>query len=679
MSWLHSRRLRYAFGAVVVLFVLFAALRAVFYVGFSGFDAGALSAVQDVRTTLGIGLRFDLRLALLIVLPVALLAVLPRWNLIRRPGMRWLARGYLAVAVAAVLLVYIVDFGHFAYLGERVDATVMRFLDDARISTDMVVQSYPVGWIAAGWLATTALVVGALIALERATLERPARRIGRGAIAIGTAVSAIAVVLGLLGRVHNLNPENPVPLRWSDAYFSGDNQIAALGLNPVMFLYDTLAVPERPYDRDLVRAHYDVVAAYLGVDRPDSATLEFTRTQLPQPYALRANRPPNVIMVMLESMGSSAMGAFGNPLDPTPNLDRIAREGWFFRHFYVPAAGTAKSVWGSLTGVPDVTRQETASRNPLIVRQHSLVNALQGYERFYMIGGNSGWANMNALIRRSIDGIRLYEEGQWQSPTIDVWGISDIDLFKESDRILRALPRDKPFFAYIQTAGNHRPYTIPKDSDGFVASTRSAAEVEPGGFVGTAQFDGVRLLDHSIGRLMEIAKAGGYFDDTVFVLFGDHNARVTRIPHMPPAFEKLGLEVNHVPLIIYAPGRLPPRVFEQAVGLSDVLPTVLGLVGVPFRNGALGRDVQQPAPEGERTVPVVLRQGTFPVIAGVTRDFVLRMNHDGREPTLHDLRAADPLENVADRHPEVFRRLVPLTRGLHESARLMLYQNVRRD
>lgn len=676
---MHSRRLRYAFGVAGVLFVLFAALRALFYFGFSGFEARALIAMAPVVTTLGIGLRFDLRLALLIMLPVALLAAFPVFNLVRRPGLRWIARAYLVIAVAAVLLVYIVDFGHFAYLGERLNATVLRFLDDARISTDMVLQSYPVGWIVAGWLATTSLVGTALILLERVTLERPARRIGRGAMATGAVVSVIALFFGLLGRVDNLNLENPVPLRWNDAYFSGDNQIAALGLNPVIFLYDTLKVPEQPYDRAQVRAHYDTLAQYLGVERPNPETLEFSREQPVQPYALRTRRAPNVIVVMLESMGSSAMGAFGNPLDPTPNLDRIAREGWFFRNFYVPSAGTAKSVWGSLTGVPDVSRQESASRNPLIVRQHSLVNALTGHDRYYMIGGNSGWANMNALIRQSIDGIRLYEEGQWQSPTIDVWGISDIDLFRESDRILRAQPRDRPFFAYIQTAGNHRPYTIPKDNDGFVVSTLSAAEVDRGGFVSTAQFNGVRLLDHAIGRLMAIARAGGYFDDTVFVLFGDHNARVTRIPHMPPAFEKLGLEANHVPLILYAPGLLKPRVFDEAVGLADVLPTVLGLLGTPFRSGTLGRDVQQAAPEGERTVPVVLRQGTFPIIAGVTRNFVLQMTHDGRDPTLHDLNAPDPLENVADRHPEAFRRLVPLTRGLHEAARLMLYQNVRRD
>ena len=331
------------------------------------------------------------------------------------------------------------------------------------------------------------------------------------------------------------------------------------------------------------------------------------------------------------------------------------------------------------SGVPDVSREETATRNPLITRQHTLVNALQGYDKFYMIGGNSGWANMNALIRQSIDDIQLFEERHWNSPMVDVWGISDLDLFKESDRILRQQADGKPFFAYIQTAGNHRPFTIPRENDGFEALDLPLETVQGAGSRSVAQYNAVRLLDFNIGRLMEIAQEGGWYDNTIFVMFGDHNTRIAQIPHMPPAFEKLGLESNHVPLLIHAPKLLKPRVVEEAVGLADLLPTVLGMAGMEFRNGAMGRDIQQPATEGERVVPLVLREGTFPLIGGVTRDFLLQMQHDGSQPTLHDLASQEPLENVASGHPEEFARLVALTRGLHEASRLMLYKNVRKD
>ncbi|WP_103308256.1 MULTISPECIES: LTA synthase family protein [unclassified Pseudomonas] len=671
MGVLQSRRLRYGAGSIALVFALLAALRLVFVLGFSGLALNTPALLE----TLGIGLRFDLRLTVLILLPLAVLAWLPRWNLTTLPILRWLARGYLLIALAVVGLVYIIDFGHYAYLGVRINATVLRYLQDAQISQQMVWETYPVVWIASSWLTAVALWVWALIRLERLTLDQERKIISKWALAPVSVMGIVAVLLALLGRVANLNLENPVPLRWSDAFFSGNNQVAAVGLNPVLFLYDTLKVGQAQFDEAQVREHYPQIVQYLGVDQPDAQRLDFVREQGVQPYRLAGERPPNVIFVMLESLGTSAVGAYGNPLDPTPNLDRLATQSWFFKHFYVPVTGTAKTVWASITGVPDVTRQETATRNPLITRQRTLINAFEGYQKFYMIGGNAGWANINALIRQSIDGVQLFEESHWRSSRVDVWGISDLDLFKESDRLLRAVPKDQPFFAYLQTSGNHRPFTIPEQNDGFQVKDVTLEQVQAAGSRSVEQYNAVRLLDYNIGRLMDIAKAGGYYDNSIFVFFGDHNTRISQIPHMAPAFEQLGLESNNVPLLIHAPG-LQPRVIEEAVGLVDLLPTVAGMAGIPFRNGALGRDIQQPAPEGERVVPLVLREGTFPIIGGVTKDFLLQMQHDGSSPTLHDLASPTPRDDVAAQHPEEFRRLNGLTRGLHETARMMLYRNI---
>ncbi|MEL7550488.1 sulfatase-like hydrolase/transferase, partial [Pseudomonas protegens] len=527
MGGLQSRRLRYGVGAIGLVFGLLALLRLLFAVGFSEVDLSAADQREAILQTLGIGLRFDLRLTLLILLPLALLAWLPRWNLLRLPTLRWLARVYLLLVLGGVGLLYIIDFGHYAYLGVRINATVLRYLDDAQISRQMLWESYPVLWIVLAWGSALSLWCYALLRLERLTLDRPAQTLGRWSLACVSALGIAAVFLALLGRVENLNLENPVPLRWSDAYFSGNSQIAALGLNPVLFFYDTLKAGQAQYDEAQVRQHYPALARYLGVDHPDPQRLSFTRQQGVQPYRIDRPRPPNVIFVMLESLGTSAVGAYGNPLNPTPNLDRLASQSWFFKHFYVPVTGTAKTVWASITGVPDVTRQETATRQPLITRQHSLINAFSDYHRLYLIGGNAGWANINGLIRQSIDNVRLYDESHWQSPQVDVWGISDLDLFKESDRLLRAIPRDQPFFAYLQTSGNHRPFTIPKDNDGFQTQDLPLEQVQAAGSRSLAQYNAVRLLDFNIGRLMEIAKAGGYYDNTIFVFFGDHNTRIS--------------------------------------------------------------------------------------------------------------------------------------------------------
>lgn len=677
MAWLRSRRLHYFVGGVAILFVLLVALRAVFYLGFSSVAPGELQSRGVILETLGLGLRFDLRLAILLMLPAMLLAWLPVWNSVRSSLLRWVARVYLVLALAILLLMYIFDFGHYAYLGVRLNASALKFIADAGISQQMVWESYPVIWITLGWLVTLLVSVWAFVRLEKVTLDKPKTVIPLWSRILGSVVMVILVFLALLGRYTNINLQNPVPLRWSDAFFAGDSELGALGLNPVLFFYDTLSVPQERYDLDQVREHYPTVSRYLGVENPDIEQLTFNREVGVQPHRLDVTQPPNVVFVMLESLGTTAVGAYGNPLNPTPNIDSMAQESWFFRHFYVPVTGTAKTVWASITGIPDVSRSETATRNPLITNQHTLINALEGYNKIYTIGGNSGWANMNALIRQSIDGVKLYEEGGWKAKNVDVWGISDLDLFKETDQILRSLPKDEPFFAYIQTAGNHRPFTIPAENDGFEAIERSLEEVQAAGSRSVAQYNAARLLDFNLGRMIELAKEGGYFDNTIFVMFGDHNTRIANIDFMKPAFDQLGLESNNVPLLIYAPKLLPPREFDEAVGLADLLPTITSLLGKEYDNRTMGRDVLQPSPEGERVVPVVLREGTFPLIGAVSKDFLLQMNYDGTEPSLHDLNSTTPLDNVAEEHPEEYQRLLPLTRGLYETSRFMMYENVR--
>ncbi|WP_027713697.1 LTA synthase family protein [Desulfuromonas sp. TF] len=676
MQWIKSRRLRYLAGSTAILLLTLALLRFVFLFGFADIDLRTIDS-SALWKTVGIGLRFDLRLALLIMLPLALLCYLPFWNMSGSRRARLLGNVYLAVALLAVGLVYVIDFGHYNYLGVRINATVLRFAGDADISGTMLWQSYPVVWITLGWLGGCAAVLLALFSLERVTLERRPVGISRKSAALGSAVVVLLVFLGVMGRVSDINIKNPIPLRWSDAFFSGDRQLAAAGLNPVIFLYDTLLIPQDPYDRETVANYYDTMVDYLGIDQPDRKALNFVRHIGTQPHRLSVERPPNVIFIMLESLGASRVGAYGNPLKPTPNLDAIAADSWFFRHFYIPVVSTAKTVWASITGIPDVSREETASRNPLITRQHTLLNAFEGYRKLYMIGGSAGWANLSALIREST-GMELIQEGDWQSPNADVWGISDLNLFKEADRILRDLPADEPFFAYIQTAGNHRPFTIPTDNDDFKTVELPLEEVQKWGFRSVEQFNAVRLIDYDIGRFLQMARESGYFDNTLFVFFGDHNNRITTIPHMPPAFEQLGLESNHVPHMIYAPALLQPRVIDEAVNLVDVLPTVAGLAGLEYTNRTMGRDLQLSSQGRDRAVPLVLEEGSFPVIGAVTSEYLVKMNCDGSEATLHELSSDSPLEDVSGRHPEEFDRLRKVAHGAYETSRYMLYDNARK-
>jgi hypothetical protein len=668
-------RLRYLASAVAVWFILFAVLRVGFWLGVSGVPFSGDDGV--LLKTLGVGFRFDLRLAILLMLPPAILLILPRWNAEKARVRRWGLRVWLGVALLTVGLLYIVDFGYYAWTGLRVNASAFRFFSNPDISAQLVWEHYPVIRIALAWLSASAALIWGFVRLERRTLGRPARPVRRGVAVTVVGLAGVVGVLGALGRVDNINLENPVPLRWSDAFFSGKPRMGALGLNPVLFIWDTWSSSPDHYDLAYVRAHAGEIAAYLDAPVPvatDKDLPRFERHVPPQPHRLEFATPPNIVFIHLESLGGSVTGFYGNPLDPTPNLDRIARESWVLRNFYVPVTGTAKTVWASFTGTPDVSRAKSATRNPFLLPQQSLLNAFTGHDKHYAIGGSAGWANMSALLKSSVPDIRLHEEGDWQSPNIDVWGISDLALFRETDALLRERPGNRPFIAFIQTADNHPPFTIPEDNDGFELKTLPDDVLHRSGFRSNAQYNAVRFLDHCLGRFIEMAKKSGYYDNTIFVLYGDHNGRVADLPFKPKAYSDLNLESLHVPGIIHAPRLIAARETEEATSLVDFLPTLAGLLGLPYQTATMGRDIQLPAPEGERAVPLLLREGAFPLLGVVTRRHLLSMNADGSDAGLYAV-DADDVRNLAAENPQEFTRLSTLARNLHEAARVMLYSN----
>src|SRR5690606_10229798 len=95
----------------------------------------------------GMGARFDFRIALLMVLPIGVISLLPGVFGLRGALGRMLALLVTTAFAGVMMFTYIVDFGHFAYLGVRLNASVLRFFEDGWDTFQMVWESYPVVWL----------------------------------------------------------------------------------------------------------------------------------------------------------------------------------------------------------------------------------------------------------------------------------------------------------------------------------------------------------------------------------------------------------------------------------------------------------------------------------------------------------------------------------------------------
>ena len=485
-------------------------------------------------------------------------------------------RWYFFIISICLVLLYTIDFEHYDYLHQRLNASVLNYAEDAKISMSMVWQTYPVFTliliIAGGSILLYWLIIAGLPFLK------PARYSGNGIIRIVLSyVFIFLLALGIFGRL------NQYPLRWSDAFSYDDDFKANLALNPVQSFLSTLQFRSSTYDIKKVKAYYPLMAQYLGVDNPDSSTLNFKRAFHPTSFVNKRN----VVVVICESFSAYKSSMWGNPLNTTPFFNEMCSQGVLFDRCFTPSYGTARGIWAVITGIPDVEYPNTSSRNPAYVDQHSLINDYKGYEKFYFLGGSSSWANVRGLLTNNITGLHLYEEDSYKAKTIDVWGISDKRLFLAANDVLKE--QKSPFIAVIQTADNHRPYTIPaEDEKEFEKKKYSTDSLKRFGFQSNDELNAFRYTDFSFKKFIEAAKKESYFNNTIFVFVGDHGIRGDAGSMFPKAWSIDGLTTQHVPLLFYAPSLLQPSRINKTCSQVDLLPSVSALANIPYTNTALG-------------------------------------------------------------------------------------------
>lgn len=264
---------------------------------------------SDILNALYIGTKFDIRMVVLGLIPIALILGIPPLErlLVRSRGFRGLIDLLYATVFAAATLVYIIDFGWFFYMHTRVDASLFELLGDPDIAGTMVWESYPVVWITFGLIVVTALYAlffGKTLARHEAT-----PRLGwKGRTGWSVATFAILFLLGY-GQISS----NLFPLRWSNAFFSVDKNISILALNPIQNLFDTVNAAQgtRP-NIEATRESYPRVAAWLRVPNPDPQKLNFMRTAHGIP-AEQQEKPLNVVVIIMESHDMAAHVLLAQP------------------------------------------------------------------------------------------------------------------------------------------------------------------------------------------------------------------------------------------------------------------------------------------------------------------------------------------------------------------------------
>lgn len=617
-----------------------------------------------VLSSFGLGLRFDLRYVGILAVLLLLIGSLPFLDPYRTKAGKKFFLTLTGIGAFLLVFFYAVDFAHYSYLSQRLNASDLNYLTNAGISATMVWQTYPVFRILlllfAGTWAIYRVIRWSYGRIQRSERPVPVTRRAR----IGWFAGLFLLLgLGIFGRV------GQYPLRWSDAFGLGSDYQANLSLNPFQSFFSSLRFRHTIYDDAKVKAALPVLAPYFGFDSSGALTPAAFRRQMGVRAGALTTRP-NVVVVICESFSAYKSSMWGNPLNTTPFFDSLCKGGIFFDRCFTPTYGTARGVWAVITGIPDVAEAyTTSSRNPLAVNQHSIINDFNGYDKYYFLGGSTSWANIRGLLTDNIDGLHLYEQEDYSAPKVDVWGISDKNLFLEANKVLKK--EQKPFLAVIQTSDNHRPYTIPEeDRKAFQPVTASLDTLRRYGFSSNEEMNAFRYTDFGYRTFIEAAAKESYFRNTVFLFVGDHGIPGDAGALFPKAWTDQRLTAEHVPLLIWAPALVGAQRSGRICSQIDILPTLAGLCGIPYRNTTLGRDLLDTARYGGKELAFIYDpdQAWIGVVQG---DYFFRRQVQTGKEELVPVVDGVPARSQELVKPEMER----LSAGIFDVARYMLLMN----
>ena len=530
----------------------------------TGFDAVPIQLWPQVFFK---GLWFDLVVVSVAMAPLWILeAALPdRWRSTRTFRVFRL----LALAGAAFLLLFILvaEVTFWNEFATRFNFIAVDYLLYTHEVIGNIRESYPLGWIFSG----IALAAGLLALAASPLLARGDRWPTSRRRRLTVACAAILLPACLL-RFASID----------QMQVAGNAYAEELAGNGVFTYFAALRRNELDYDRfyaTMGQAQADAVLKGLGVKRRPLVAAD-TRTEPVSPAEhtpLMPGRPRHIVMITVESLSAEFLGSYGSPKGLTPNLDRFAKEGLRFSHFYATGTRTVRGLEAVSLGTPPVPGQAIV-RRPGSEHLSTIGELLQqnGFAATFIYGGYGYFDNMNAYFHGNDYGVVDRTDIPKAAIAFEnIWGVADESLLDKAIEIIdQKAAAGARSFTHIMTTSNHRPFTYP---DGRIDIP------SPGGRDGA-----IKYTDWTLGQFIEHARSRPWFKDTLFVFLADHCASVA-------GKSKLPIAGYWIPLILYAPNLVKPGLYEPVMSQIDLPPTLLDILRVEGDAFFFGRSVfEQP-------------------------------------------------------------------------------------
>ncbi len=344
---------------------------------------------------------------------------------------------------------------------------------------------------------------------------------------------------------------------------------------------------------------------------------------------------PDVFLITIDTLRADHVHCYGYEPIQTPTLDGLAKDGIRFTQAFTPSPITNTSHTSILTGLLPSTHGVTDFALPLAVTHPTWAELLR--KKQYHTAAFIGAVILDSkTLAPGLDrGFDFYDNFPSLPQTKSRWGRVErrgMDVVQRAETWLSAHPAS-PHFVWVHLYDPHDPYEPPPPY-----SVKYKDRL----------YDGeIAYADSALGNFVAYLKKAGWYENALIVVVGDHGEGLGE-HHEDTHGIFLYDSTTHVPLILKLPDQNDAgKVVESQVRTTDILPTVIDLLGVPAPARLDGESLrpyfggEQPASRtafGETDYP--LRFGWAPLRSVRAEGFKFI---EAPRPELYDLHA-DPKE-----------------------------------
>jgi choline-sulfatase len=290
---------------------------------------------------------------------------------------------------------------------------------------------------------------------------------------------------------------------------------------------------------------------------------------------LRALGRPNVVLIVVDTLRPDWTTPYGDPRNPTPELERWARRGAVFERVLAQSSWTKVSMASLLTSLWPHTHGVRATTDALGDAALSVAEVFRdaGY-RTAAVQSN-GWLEQSFGFQQGFDRY-TFAGGGGLADRPSVWPHAD-NVYLEAEHIIDAHPPEAPLFLYIHFMDVHE-YAAPPDLQRFGRDDRGA------------YLAAIAWVDEVLGRLRRRLDRAGLLGRTLLVLASDHGEAFGENGVHGHARNVLDAELR-VPLVVRFPFPVRPLRVAAQVRNLDIAPTLLDLAGIPIPGSFEGRSL----------------------------------------------------------------------------------------